>query len=838
MGAQRVREQRSDKAAADSHGHNRSGSCCDDAALRWIDRAPSPQAVTLLRAARASAPSGIEDAPAAAASVRSVTGGGGRPLDGTTRARMEGGFGADFSTVRIHDDATATASARAMHADAYTFGEHIVLPGGATGAGAPRTLAHELVHVIQQRNGPVDGRPFASGLGVSDPSDRFEQEAEAVAARVSAGGSTGMARPGGASGAGAGGVVARKAVVQRHNSDEHYLLGQLTPDQIGKLADGRVESDARIADASKVEKVKSLFGGTRQKNAKAVNDALHVINAELDILSRLKEGDGPSADEVDAHTKKRSGETAVVGGVPVELPGWDRQWVLIHAANGDVPASIGDLNALPDFVGNLEDLRAARMSVVFRILQVIRREAYIGLMKMKTGFLGKEYKFDTSAKKNDFFGIEGMASGTPRALGDMRDVGDFDRITQGKTAGGEKRTGTTQGVSESKGEAAALGRNACHFPPESWLRWKQMHTEARAKIAAATTDQQLTTAANDAVALNSFGEHYLQDSYAAGHLINKGFIMAVAMEHASYATLKLRGMTTTKIQHVQDTLAHRDAYSAPRKGQNVVEARAEKEDAKDLKKQAGNDPLKQYRARQAKQRAKNKLDAASDEFANIGSGRDAQTAYDAGVAAHKATGGNAAAKDTAAKDAEIRAAGLDPNIISWDEYRTFLNDLWFQTMTNVLHNEFCEKGLIVGSPDKAVVGRIYGDANMLKGQREAVEYTAETSQMSREAINELIDNKRATLAHLPKPHPGGVWTVDAIMARFPDTVYDGNGANPVSLVEWATGQSARRMVDQVLSKNPMVKEFRGGGSAKSRFAAAGSSVMGVASGLSAAHGQF
>ena len=31
--------------------------------------------------------------------------------------------------------------------------------------------------------------------------------------------------------------------------------------------------------------------------------------------------------------------------------------------------------------------------------------------------------------------------------------------------------------------------------------------------------------------MNAFGEHYLQDSYAAGHLINKGFVMAVAMEH-------------------------------------------------------------------------------------------------------------------------------------------------------------------------------------------------------------------------------------------------------------------------------------------------------------------
>ena len=34
----REREQRSDKAPADSHRHNRGGTCCDDAGLRWIGR--------------------------------------------------------------------------------------------------------------------------------------------------------------------------------------------------------------------------------------------------------------------------------------------------------------------------------------------------------------------------------------------------------------------------------------------------------------------------------------------------------------------------------------------------------------------------------------------------------------------------------------------------------------------------------------------------------------------------------------------------------------------------------------------------------------------------------
>lgn len=35
-------------------------------------------------------------------------------------------------------------------------------------------LAHELAHVMQQAAGPVDGTP----LRLSDPSDRFEREAD------------------------------------------------------------------------------------------------------------------------------------------------------------------------------------------------------------------------------------------------------------------------------------------------------------------------------------------------------------------------------------------------------------------------------------------------------------------------------------------------------------------------------------------------------------------------------------------------------------------------------------------------------------------------------------
>ncbi len=113
--------------------------------------------------------------------VHDVLRGGGRPLDERTRTDMEARLGADFSDVRIHTDSAARASAAGIGARAYTSGNHVVI---GEGGGDGHTLAHELTHVIQQRQGPVAGTETGSGLKVSDPSDRFEREAEANARRV------------------------------------------------------------------------------------------------------------------------------------------------------------------------------------------------------------------------------------------------------------------------------------------------------------------------------------------------------------------------------------------------------------------------------------------------------------------------------------------------------------------------------------------------------------------------------------------------------------------------------------------------------------------------------
>jgi hypothetical protein len=84
--------------------------------------------------------------------------GAGRELPPATRKFFEPRFGFDFSRLRIHTDAEAARSARAMNAHAFTIGRDIVFGAGRfaphTSAGQ-RLLAHELAHVVQ----PAASRP-------------------------------------------------------------------------------------------------------------------------------------------------------------------------------------------------------------------------------------------------------------------------------------------------------------------------------------------------------------------------------------------------------------------------------------------------------------------------------------------------------------------------------------------------------------------------------------------------------------------------------------------------------------------------------------------------------
>ncbi len=95
------------------------------------------------------------------------TKGGGQALDEDTQARMEDGFGADFSGVRIHTGSEAARMNNELGAQAFTHGSDVYFnqnkyqPNSTDGQ---RLLAHELTHTVQQ-GAVVRKKPISSTGG-------------------------------------------------------------------------------------------------------------------------------------------------------------------------------------------------------------------------------------------------------------------------------------------------------------------------------------------------------------------------------------------------------------------------------------------------------------------------------------------------------------------------------------------------------------------------------------------------------------------------------------------------------------------------------------------------
>ena len=134
---------------------------------------------------------GGDGAPAVAANTQTaiqnkIT--GGQPLSGDVRGYMEPRFGADFSNIRIHNDAEAASLSNQLSARAFTYQNHVFFsrdqyqPGTSEGK---HLLAHELTHTIQQGQSPqlspqvstTVTPPPVQRLGMQDALDYFADKA-------------------------------------------------------------------------------------------------------------------------------------------------------------------------------------------------------------------------------------------------------------------------------------------------------------------------------------------------------------------------------------------------------------------------------------------------------------------------------------------------------------------------------------------------------------------------------------------------------------------------------------------------------------------------------------
>ncbi len=436
---------------------------------------------------------------------------------------METRLGHDFSGVRVHAGAGAAASARLLAADAYTVGDDIVLGSGRrdlNGPGGQRMLAHELTHVVQQRSGPVSGDEVEGGLRVSDPSDRFEREAERVADQVMANeavsarhGHTGGAaveRPAASTATGDGSAL---PVVQRHASFEHRMLGDVPPADLFALG---AHQEVEQSGGRSFVNIPTRSGGDQQVLRSNIE---HVLEQELRRLKVWQTQD-PKVASMDAIGSKLG---AAKANLEVNDATWNVRLVAIEStAQGGKPLLVtyGELNTLADFYGSVDELKAADPAKRRNVVQSVRAQSYDKLLEIykRVGTSAQSKQDIKNLGKRPSFGGSFGISGTMDELAQMQ----------------KDKKGATDDTTKYK---ATLGRNACHFAPESWHSWEDHHHKA---LALATQSHQAMQAAqhgtksqklNEALLYNGFGDHYLQDSYAAGHLINKTQIMQMYVRY-------------------------------------------------------------------------------------------------------------------------------------------------------------------------------------------------------------------------------------------------------------------------------------------------------------------
>jgi hypothetical protein len=232
----------------------------------------------------------------------------GTPLDAAAARLMESRFGASFGAVRIHNDQRASAFARALDARAVTRGQDIYFAAGAyqpTSQQGQRLLAHELTHTIQQRN-QVALQP---SLTVSQPGDRYEAQADSVAAQVVAGRSL---RPGRITPAAAGAInaFARQAATATppRPAPETTLLDPARMlDRLADIIARNIQADPTDRSGRVRQQIQRLAPATRESVLERLQ--MRLTSSQWDQLSALLAEPAPDGSQLAAPDAEAAAET-------------------------------------------------------------------------------------------------------------------------------------------------------------------------------------------------------------------------------------------------------------------------------------------------------------------------------------------------------------------------------------------------------------------------------------------------------------------------------------------------------------------------------------------------
>jgi hypothetical protein len=182
-----------------------------------------------------------------------------------------------------------------------------------------------------------------------------------------------------------------------------------------------------------------------------------------------------------------------------------------------VLVTYGELNALPDYLANPVALDTVPADVLLGILQCIRQEGYNQLTLLLT-----------NANPNVTFQYAASSSWKLSLINNIVETSALDAFTM------------KLGVNSSDHYQGLLSRNACHFAPFSWYRWQASHLIARDLAQRSYAEKDSTQQAllkHQAMVYDGYADHFLEDSFAAGHLLNKTLVMQWFIEWAANQSL-------------------------------------------------------------------------------------------------------------------------------------------------------------------------------------------------------------------------------------------------------------------------------------------------------------
>ncbi len=609
------------------------------------------------------------------------------------------------------------------------------------------------------------------------------------------------------------------ACIQRHSAFEHYLLGQVAPTNLASIPQVRdiPNLQKQLADLkAKVKKAKTIKGSDMSsiavleqqiKEAEGKKDEVkHTLTQEMDRLLAWK--DNPEAASLGP------GE---LGQVKKKDEVWEVPKVQIPCADGNIVVSYSEINTLPDLFGNPEAIAKTPKSKVLGLLQGVRQQAYIELDNMYKELFGESRNVlhNRILPDGDFEGARG-----PRAQAVVDKAYEIRMESQ-------VNSDTTRKGEESDAYFAALERNACHFFPENRVQWTGYHKKARELADAAATEREAAEflkesgnskeaealekraqeLGNQAMLQNAFGEHYLQDAYAGGHLVNKTAIMQWFVQWLD----SNGGLGSTDLGEAQFAMAKHAAgqklTSNPQALDDKIK-RGELGSMSEASKSVGmnNKPeivfmMKWRRLAVAKESRQllTPKDAADEGLDTRDNARTfMRLLVTAGFADRdidifgirsfrlkdkiidSSKGAMFAPYESTQSGKEQPNFEEEAAEFNLASYNQFLSNAYIQGATKFFHDKYCKEGLDVVAANGENIYKVYGDNNMLKaGGQKGVLYSSTTSKWSREAIFELING-----------HPEKAHSLVEILGRFPAKAKE-NGGPAISLDAWNEGLHQR-----------------------------------------------